>query len=99
MSNEDQRALRMTKMMERDDSRKRLASLRQRATDWANECKELAYELDKAADNEPGERTPGLSLQARRFIDQTEYDTIIREIDAERTNLARLNEYLSVFGA
>ena len=98
MSKEDQDAIMVKKLIERRDSRIRLQCLVERATRYAQECQQIAYELNKAAGNPTGDRIPGLTLQARTFITKDEFDTLIRELDAERSNLSKIETALKLFG-
>lgn len=99
MSEEEQAAIIGAKVLERQQSRRRLQCLVDRATGHADECLQIAYELNKAAGKEdPGEHIPGKALRTRGFVSGEEFDTLVRELEAERKRLADIDESLRNYG-
>ncbi len=98
MTKEDQNAVIGAKVVELSESRKRLQCLKDKATQYADECNQIAWELKKAAGIDPGDRIPGLTLQARTFITKEEFDTLLRELEAEKSRFAGIAASLKEYG-
>ena len=98
MGNEDQASIIGKKFIARNESRRRLQCLADRAMRYADECRQIAYELSKAAGKPIGDHIPGMSFQARQFITGEEFETLIRDLKAERSRLADIEESISNYG-
>ena len=98
MSEQDQEAMLGRKLREAQASKQRLANLKARAGDLADECNQIAWELNHAAGNPTGNRKPGMTLQAREFVTKEEFGTLVRELDAERSKLNEIRKYLGAYG-
>ena len=99
MSEQDQEAMLGRKLKEAQASKQRLANLRARAGHLADECHQIAWELDKAAGRPTEwERKPGMTLHAREFVTKDEFDRLVKALEAEQSRLAEIRVYLNACG-